>query len=214
MGTEYELRDFGMEDMPRAAELAAQAWAITASVVGHEHLPRLMQIYVELSLLGTTWKKALIDMNGTVAGFLFGGVHKEIGLKAKLKALKYLFGLYRKIIRGEVGPIKNPHEFIRKFLGTQKILQQQSPKADAEIQLFVVDAAYRGQGLGRRLMDAFIKSLQEKGGKSVKLYSDPLSTWQFYESYGFTRCAEFMDPMNSYITKKPTEGYIYYMEVS
>lgn len=57
-------------------------------------------------------------------------------------------------------------------------------RLDSEVQLFVVDAAYRGQGLGRSLLGRFVDHLRAENKRTVYLYTNMVSNWRFYEKYG------------------------------
>jgi ribosomal protein S18 acetylase RimI-like enzyme len=62
----------------------------------------------------------------------------------------------------------------------------------AKVDIIVVDAAARGLGVGRILMNEAEKWAKEKGSKSIKLVSNVkrLESHKFYEKIGYTKTKE------------------------
>ncbi len=212
MSENISIRDFKESDIERLAELAAEAWPIFSSITSEDNLPKLMRAYVQLSLLGTTWAKILTDKE-RVIGLFFGQIKSQFGLKQKYQALKGLCGIWRDSKSGKYGNIKNRKRLVKKIVKSQIRIMKHTPSYDAIIELFIIDADYRGQGLGKKIMKEFISHAKSKNAKRVAVYTDPLSTFQFYEKFGFTRISEFHDIMNSYIMGEPTKGFIYLIDI-
>jgi ribosomal protein S18 acetylase RimI-like enzyme len=63
----------------------------------------------------------------------------------------------------------------------------------AEIKQLWVDESYRGQGLGRRLLEAAIAEATVRRCQSMWLMSHDFQAPGFYERYGFYRAAELRD---------------------
>jgi len=63
---------------------------------------------------------------------------------------------------------------------------------EAQLRWFLVLAAYRGQGLGRRLIDESVQFCRERGFKSVFLWttSDLKAAAHLYQSTGFQKTEE------------------------
>lgn len=60
----------------------------------------------------------------------------------------------------------------------------------AELQQLWVSDAHRGQGLGRRLLAAFVATAAERGARRVFTASYDFQAPEFYERAGFIRVAE------------------------
>jgi GNAT superfamily N-acetyltransferase len=75
----------------------------------------------------------------------------------------------------------------------------------SEITLFTSRKTYRGQGLGRKLMDAYLKTVKTNGLIEATVCTDTAVSYQFYESYGFDRIREF--DMKAYKYSIPGESF-------
>ena len=80
----------------------------------------------------------------------------------------------------------------------------------SEITLFISRNGYRGQGMGRMLMDAYIESLKMKNLKVAIVCTDTALSYYFYESYGFEVAGKFdMKAYKYSIPGKKFTGLIY-----
>ena len=63
------------------------------------------------------------------------------------------------------------------------------PRVDpcCEVLLFAVRGSAQGRGIGRRLMDEFVRRARGAGAKLVLVTTDTTLAWQFYPAYGFER---------------------------
>ncbi|MFQ8983965.1 MAG: GNAT family N-acetyltransferase [Evtepia sp.] len=61
---------------------------------------------------------------------------------------------------------------------------------DLELVALSSKAAYR-KGLGTALVTAFLNRAAADGAGSVRLFTNSLASWEFYEKRGFTRVAEY-----------------------
>ncbi len=197
-------RPYVRSDLDRCAALAADAWPI-ASVVS-ENAHALMEAYVKSCLLFSDYTEVCCA-GGEVIGFLFGLTHKKLpGLKERLE----LNRLFWEFVVGKYGPAKRRFRFLVSFVLTLLKVELLCLRFDSEVELFVVDADYRGRGIGRSLVDHFVKHLREENKRTVYLYTNLLSNWRFYEKYGFIKYREFYDNQLSFLRGMKTRGYIYY----
>ena len=71
---------------------------------------------------------------------------------------------------------------------------------------FVIDKAYRGQGLGKKILDETIRRVySEYGARPIVLgcHKDNLKAAAFYERYGFIK-TEYMEGNDVYYIKAIT----------
>ena len=61
---------------------------------------------------------------------------------------------------------------------------------DAEAELFVVDPAYRGQGIGKKLFRSMVEYYKKAGIDSFFLHTDTACSYPFYDRMGMTRIGE------------------------
>jgi GNAT superfamily N-acetyltransferase len=208
---EVTFRSFRTDDLSACASLVAEAWPVMAALVQEEEGAKFARSYVELSHAGSTWLEVAC-LGDRVVGFLFGSIDADQTIVIQLKAFvsSLLVGL--KVLAGRYGRLTRPLTLLTKYLATARKVERNSPASDAEVELFVVASAHRGEGIGKALMDRFVGGAQRKKAKVIKVYTDPLSNWGFYESYGFTRWSTFDDDLNSFLKSEEVEGFIYAMD--
>ena len=61
---------------------------------------------------------------------------------------------------------------------------------DAELELFVVDPEYRGQGIGKRMFRSMLEFFRKTGTENFFLHTDTTCTYQFYERRGMNRIGQ------------------------
>ena len=197
-------RPYADADLDRCAALAAEAWPIASVLSVNTHL--LMQAYVRSSLLFSDYTEMCCADN-KVIGFLFGLTHKKLpGLKARFE----LNRLFCEFVAGKYGPSERRFRFLASFVLTLLKVEWLCRRFDSEVELFVVDAAHRGQGIGRSLVDHFVEHLRDTNKRTLYLYTNMVSNWRFYERYGFLKDREFYDNQLSFLRGTKTHGYIYY----
>ena len=196
-------RPYVHSDLDRCAALAAEAWPI-ASVVSH-NTHSLMKAYVKSILLFSDYTEVCCA-GGEVIGFLFGLTHKKLpGFKARLELDRLFWGF----LAGKYGPSERRFRFLVSFVLTLLKVELLCLRFDSEVELFVVDTEYRGQGIGRSLVDRFVEHLREENKRTLYLYTNMVSNWKFYERYGFIKHREFYDNQLSFLRGTKTHGYIY-----
>ena len=206
-------RPYAARDADRCAALAADVWPIVRAVVATEDLPRFMRLYIEVCQAAAT-RSEVACVDGQVAGFLLGRVSRDVTWRQSVQMWWVLVKAGVKLFSGRYGRVKRPFEFARCFLATEAKAQQLSAGSEAEVVLFVVGSQYQGLGLGRALLDRFVAAARQRGARLLTLYTDPLSNWRFYERYGFTRRATFVDDIDTYFRGEHTEGFVYELNLS
>ena len=171
-----------------------------------------MHGYIELARMPSTWLDVAYASN-KVAGLLFGRVDTDCTPLTELRMLLASLRLGCRAILGRYGRIKKPLTLLRKGVATSALVKKHLPETDAIVELFVVDSEHRSKGIGRALMDRFVAAAKSKGAHVIALHTDQLSSWWFYEKYGFKRWNTFTEIVSSYLTGKDVEGYTYVMEL-
>lgn len=200
-------RPYINDDLEQCTALAIEAWPVAAFFGKYTH--SIMKAYVEISLSFSDYSEVCC-VNSKVAGLLFGMTEKT------LPSLKESFGvnkMFWEFILGKYGKPKRRLRFLLSFIQTLFKVEFYCRKLDSEVELFIVGEEHRGQGFGRALMDHFISHLREKNKKTAYVYTNPESTWIFYEKYGFIKQRDFYDNSISFMKGSKTDGYIYYYEL-
>lgn len=209
---EVQFRNFHKKDIENLAKLAVDAWPIVSSLVPVQDIPKLMKAYVQINRIGSTWLEvAMID--DKIVGFLFGRLNKDYTALDRIKSIIPSLWILLKIRLGKYGKLAEPMTFLKQLMATEQKVQFHTPQADGEVMLFVVDSSHRGKGIGRALLNRFLKRARFLNSRLISVYTDPLSNWRFYEKYGFERYGTFIDDLNTYIKKTETEGFIYIIAV-
>ena len=206
-----QFRQYMEEDLPACSGLAADAWPGISRIVKTD-LNRFMKANVELSFHLSTWGEVAC-VSGNVVGFLFGRIEKDITVFKKLLTIFLVLLLLLKFLMGRYGKVAEKCTFLKKFLATELNIDSCTPRVDGVIELFVVDAEYRGRGIGKELVDRFLSAARSRGARTVSVYTNSSSNWRFYELYRFQRMCSLPDELNSYIGQKDVEGYIYVIDI-
>jgi GNAT superfamily N-acetyltransferase len=206
-------RPYAARDADRCAALAADVWPIVRSVVATNDLPRFMRLYLDVCRPAAT-RSEVACLDGQVAGFLLGSVRRDVTLSQQARMCIALLKAGLQLFLGRYGRVREPLQFAQRFLATEAKAQQLSTGSGAEVVLFVVGAQYQGLGLGRALLDRFVAAARQRGARLLTLYTDLLSNWKFYERYGFTRRATFVDDLDTYFRGERTEGFVYELKLS
>jgi ribosomal protein S18 acetylase RimI-like enzyme len=86
------------------------------------------------------------------------------------------------------------------------------PEADGEVVLFAIDAAARGRGYGRALMDAYLERCRAADTRRIVVETDTASSFGFYDHYGFEPVGSFHSPLNERFIGGAEESFVYQLE--
>lgn len=202
-------RPYKTEDLDRCTEIAVDAWPIASIIEENGQSHSVMKAYVELSMLLSDYKDVCCYQD-TVVGFIFCSKHKQLPtLKDRLSYNRLLWGF----ITGRYGKIKRRARFLFNLILTMIKVELLCRRFDCEVVLFAVDSRYRGSGIGKTLLNRFISGITGSNHKTVYLYTDIESNWNFYEHYGFKKYKDFIDNELSFIKKRKITSFIYYYEL-
>lgn len=153
------------------------------------------------------------DIDGTARGVLFGSTSPgALSTIHEIILVKRLLWRYIVLDRKAMEPLARLN-LLRMILG-ELAYNVHSPRGKAaEIYDLTTMEEYRG-GIGRALVDAFVKEARAAGLHRVDVGTDTELAWGFYEKYGFKRVSEF--PLHIYdysLPGKKVTGYIYSLEL-
>lgn len=147
--------------------------------------------------------------DGKVAGLLFGRVKRKPVLLDMCQTLKRLLLIEVRFLLGRYGSRRKLIRLIKPGLQALRALRRNMPASEAEVVLFAVAPEHQGIGIGRALMDRFVHHALKHKVKAISVPTDETASFWFYEKYGFKRCAEYKDPLESYLADRPITGFIY-----
>lgn len=200
-------------DLPACARLARQAWPAGPGVASKEIELAGMVGYMQYSLDSSNWSEVAYTDDGMV-GFLFGRID---GLPESPPPERGFLGEVPSLLssildhdRREPGMLA----FLWSLAMTEFKVRVNTPESDAAVEMFIVDAAWRGKGIGTTLLERFLKAAREAGARRVAVYTDELmSNWQFYENRGFRRVATFHDNITSHYAGRPSRGFVFALDL-
>jgi ribosomal protein S18 acetylase RimI-like enzyme len=195
-------------DLPVCANIAAEAFPLQTSRFGREDAKKLMTGGIAAChALSNYHELAIAD--GKVAGLLFGRVKRKFILIDMCQTLKRLLLIEVRFLLGRYGSRRKLIRLIKPGLQTLRALRRNMPASEAEVVLFAVAPEHQGIGIGRALMDHFVHHALKHRVKAISVATDETASFWFYEKYGFRRCAEYKDLLESYLADRPIKGFIY-----
>mgnify|MGYP000342020865 CR=1 FL=1 len=201
-----EYRPYRPKDLDRCTDLAKEAWPIISRVADDQNALPFMRAYVKHNLALSDYAEVCCD-GDRVLGFLMGYTKKQKHTPEQKRENSRIF---RDVVRGRYGRVKKQRRLLLSLIISAVKVEILCARFDGEVLLFVVDEAYRGHGIGRAMLDRFLRYAAGQGLKTVYLSTDTESNWRFYERYGFTKYRDFYDNGLSVMTGKRMKSFIYY----
>jgi ribosomal protein S18 acetylase RimI-like enzyme len=209
---EVSFRDFRNSDVEACARISAGAWPETANVSGGDTV-RTMTLYVEFYVYSATWLDvACVD--GRVVGLLFGRIDREHGRFGRIRSRLGHIKVYLKLIMGRYWKGRDRFRLVKFAMSDDRNITENSPDADGEVMLFVVDGKFQGRGIGRALMDRFLQRAREANSKRITVSTNDIGcNWGFYDKYGFKLQGSFRDSFTSFVRKQEIKNLIFSIDL-
>jgi len=209
---EIQFRDFRLSDIKTCARISADAWPETASVSGGDTV-RTMTLYVEFYYYSATWLDvACVD--GRVVGLLFGRIDRDGGMFGKIRSRLGHSKVYLKLITGRYWKASDRFKLMKSAMSDDRNITKNSPDADGEVMLFVVDGKFQGRGIGRALMDRFLQRARKVNSKRITVSTNDIGcNWGFYDKYGFKLQGSFRDSFTSFVRKEEIKNLIFSIDL-
>lgn len=208
MSSQVSFRCYQPADLPACAGIAAAAFPLAAGRFSGEDVGKVMRGQIDGSLAMSNYAElALAD--GKVAGLIFGRFRSRSVLVDMWRTMRQIGLITVGFLRGSYGGRRKLMGLLGPGLWALSVLRRNMPASEAEVVLFAVAPQYQGTGIGRALMDRLVQQALRSQARSIAVPTDETASYWFYEKYGFTRCAEFDDPLESYFANRPIRGYIY-----
>lgn len=173
--------------------------------------PRVIEeLFFREATLDANHAQLIVDEAGEVHGYLFGIIRRAPrgGVRAALRSAGAVLWALGRFLAGNLGPRKRALATIRRLLGMVGSLDALRREDDAYVSLFIVRSSLRGQGWGRRLLDAYRAKAAAYGSKRLYLWTDKSCNYGFYERMGFERIKEIESPFLAEYGSGPN-GFVY-----
>ena len=198
-------REYRRDDLQKCVQITANAWP---------ELTRGMPLLsVEWYQGSATWKE-VVCVSEELVGVLFGRADSDLPVLDRLRITLTHVTMYLKLLFGLYGRVPHRLTVIRHAMSDDRRIAANTPDVGGEITFLVVDASYRGKGIGKAMMSRFIDHAKKNGAKRVSVYTiDPGSNLGFYEKYGFRVHSSFRDGFMSFVRKEEVKGRIYVLDI-
>jgi len=205
MSEDLTFREYEKKDFKRCVEITAAAWPeLTGGRAAAD---------VEGYLWPATWRQ-LACIDDVPMGLLFGTIYSDIGALGKLKLPIMSATVNAKVLLGLYGKTPDRLAWIMGGIATEKDVKRGRAEADGKINLFVIDPAYRGKGIGKDLLQRFVEHAISRGASRISVDSLEFESWGFYVKNGFTKLsATFRDALHSRIRNEDVKGYQFVMDI-
>ena len=193
------------------AWLTSEAWPMPEKIGPASDASSLVSAYVEQAVAQSDWLE-LACVSGEVVGVLFGRIvgRGQTTVGWMTHALKIVG---KTLLRG-YGRLDRPVAVLWRFLLTELKVAINRPRSGAEITLLIVSSKHRRKGVGRGLVERFVKAASEQGCHLVYVYTDDVtSDYEFYLESGFSKYSTFIDHWSSYYSGERSMGIVYCLEL-
>lgn len=213
MNPNIDFRHCHKADLPTCARISIDAFGVDSlplirRMFTKEEVSKLMVAGMEISYSVSTYSElAIVDKE--IVGFIYGQVKRDFTLIDMCRVFKQLLLSLVRFLLGRYGSRRKLVRFMKPSLHEIKEVRRNMPPSDGEVVFFAVCPQYQGRGIGRALMDRFVHHASRRGVNVLSVSTNELSSFWFYESYGFEKWAEFNDPQASYLTDRLIKGFTY-----
>ena len=212
-GAGITFRQYENGDLERCCEIAVRAWPEIFSMARRGEAKFAMEAYMDFYRASSSWREVACE-SGAVVGLLFGRVESDLSLLGRLRAFIGEQLVYLRFLAGLYGNMSHRLLLVRKAMADDRSKAANSPEADGEVVFFVVDRDRWGRGIGRELMDRFVRHARERGAGRIIVYTnDPGCSWGFYDRYGFRLRSTFRDNFTSYVRKEEVKAFIFSIDI-
>lgn len=122
----------------------------------------------------------------------FGHMYKKEDLDAHL-AEDYSEAYHREALKNSKITFVTDNDKIIGYAkwGAMKLPVQEPVEPNGEIHRFYVDGAYRGQGIGKKLMGEMMDDMADKAAIYLSVFSENEGAHRFYQRWGFSKYGEY-----------------------
>jgi GNAT superfamily N-acetyltransferase len=195
MNETSRIRDYLPSDYSGCEALVEEAWAFSRLFPAPELGRWALRLYTRGPVLGSNYRK-VVEIDGEVVGFLFGwnaARKPSSGLLERVAAnVAFLAGLA--CLRRT--PIRLKRELLGKLMRHEAARDRIEKRGCSEVHLFVIGAAHRKLGLGRRLLRDFEEDCRSVGAGRLIVEVNLAQAAEFYERCGYGQVGAFESPLH------------------
>ena len=188
----FAIRPYTEEDAVACGECLYEGF-FTAPVEDCDKI--LLRDYAQVLIEKCNFTYVAETADGQVVGFICGKYDKAFDWTlANRYACKKHYGLWcRMFLKYYLKRYQMSEPFEKQWGNFSRQLQERGSKTfgtcDLELVALASKTAYR-KGLGTALVTQFLSRARADGADTVRLLTNTLASWEFYEKRGFARVAE------------------------
>ncbi len=210
---DYRTRPFEASDIRSCVEIAAEVWPDVPGNMTVKEIMKLLKAYVSDSLAMATWREVVCtsdEIVGVVSGMIEDDLTTYGRVRTAMLRTRIWLGF---LLDGRRYALARSSVLIRSIL-TEIRLAKVRPKTDAEVTLLLVRSDQRSKGVGRFMMERFLREARAKDAGVVTVYTtDPGCNWQFYEICGFKLVGTFDDSLVSHLQGVDTKALVFAIDL-
>ncbi len=210
---DFRARAFNASDLHSCVEIAAEVWPDVPRNMTVKEITKLLKAYVSDSLAMATWRE-VVCISDEVVGVVSGMIEDDLTTRDRVRTAILRTRIWlRFLLDGRRYALARSSVLIRSIL-TEMRLTKVRPKTDAEVTLLLVKSDQRGKGIGRLMMERFLREARAKDARVVTVYTtDPGCNWQFYEICGFKLVGTFDDSLVSHLQGVDTKALVFAIDL-
>ena len=182
----YRFAPFKKEFLRPSAAMIPGTWTFHEKLRNCDDSVSCYATIIQRALLYSEYTDVALDEKNQVLGYLFGGSNRMTWRK-QLANMWFNCKIFCNWQLGRFGHRRTAYNALKEFEKSYFSVIRDWKEFDNELILFFVASKARGRGLGRTLMERYIKYCQRQNYKSIILMTDTNSNFGFYEHYGFKR---------------------------
>lgn len=188
----FTLRPYQASDASACGECLYEGF-FSCPIEAHDRM--LLQDYAQVLIEKCNFAYVAEAENRQVVGFICGKYSKQFSPSlARQYETKKHYGLwYKMFFKFYLKQYRLSPAFEAQFDNFFRQLQEREAAifgaCDLELVAISSRAAYR-KGLGTALLERFLDRGKADGANSVRLFTNTLASWEFYEKRGFARVAQ------------------------
>jgi ribosomal protein S18 acetylase RimI-like enzyme len=190
-----EYRDLSPEDFPYLRAIIGEAWGLNDYTREKKLRDLILQHYLYYYLKNQNFVR-IATADGIPVGLLFGRSENQ----PRKHTVEYCF--YAQLIALVLVFLPVGRRYLRnaRTIGRADRMLLKRSNFGGELVLFAVDARFREHGIGKHLLDAFKKFLEDDHVSDFYLFTDDYSDVDYYRMRGYRQLAQ-LD-----VTLEPDDG--------
>ncbi|HIU25430.1 MAG TPA: GNAT family N-acetyltransferase [Candidatus Copromorpha excrementigallinarum] len=189
----FSVRPYSEKDLAACGECFYEGF-FTAPV--DENDKSFLRDYTQIIIEKSNFTYVAETDERKVTGFICGKYSKNFStsLAGRYETKKHYFLWCKMFLKFYLKRYKLSESFQKEFDGFFRQLQERDSsafgKCDLELVALSSKKAYR-KGLGTALLTEFLRRAEADGADLIRLFTNSLASWEFYEKRGFTKIAEY-----------------------